>query len=150
MKRRHRSFLLVALLLMFCFSCSYLHADYGKTYPYGTKIKYLDNGVKKLPDFSIQFLGSISSPSTDCPTDCAEYDFEVVKGAERKGFTWRRQRNDIEPWHFEIGGEEYVLEVGGSRVETFPEKARMGWHEMIVWKKAEYERRPREKGMGDE
>ena len=136
---RLRTLLFFALVISSGWSCSCVGGASDDTYQYGGRIKYLDNQTKKLPDFSIRFLGSISDSSPECPTDCTEYDFEIIRGPEQRDISWSRKINDLEPKYFEIGGKNYVLELGNTLVDS-PEEE-MSWDKLIIWEKNDYEKK---------
>ena len=115
--------------------------DSGRSHPYGEKIDYLDGKVKQLPDFVIRFLGERRVASSKYPRAITVYDFEVSKGGEKKTISWSSGTGDIGPTFFEVGGQSFVLELEASDVY----KGMMKQGEMIVWRRAEYERKLKEK-----
>lgn len=109
----------------------------NQTMNYGEQISYTSGNELRFPDFSIKFLGRRDekiSKDILLPLTMTFYDFEVSKGDTAKKISWSSGTGDIGPSFFEIGGDEYVLEMSHSDVLKKIEEGRL-----VVWKKSVYE-----------
>ena len=128
--------LLLMITLLLTTACAFLNQQTGRAYQYGKKIDYSDQEVKKLPDISIRFLEKRREASPVFPRGFTYYDFEVMKGEEKKKISWSSGTGVIGPTYFEIAGEEYVLELAASKAHRgFMEEG-----EMVIWRKEEYDK----------
>lgn len=128
--------LLMIILCLFTHACVYVDQHSRGIYEYGKKIDYSDHAVKKLHDISIRFLQTRHEASSVFPRGFIYYDFEVMKGDEKKKISWSSGTGAIGPTYFEIGSAKYVLELAASKAQS----GFMKEGEMVIWREEEYEK----------
>lgn len=103
---------------------------------YGVKTRFQKGKTLAFPDCELVFTGTRQVTSDAYPRGFLNYDFTAHSGGKLKDISWSAGTGLIAPRFFGIDGKEYVLELKGSA-------AFKGWmkeDELILWKKADYEK----------
>lgn len=137
--------LIIVLIFFLCLSiCNFNGAADNKMHKYGEKVLYSNGKELKFPDFLIRFAGKREeniSKDRVSPLKMTFYDFEVTKDEAKEKVSWSSGTGDIAPAFFEIGGADYVLELGQSDII----KGSLGEGNLVIWKKADYEQELKKK-----
>lgn len=103
---------------------------------YGVKTRFQKGKPLAFPDCELVFTGTRQVASGAYPRGFLNYDFKAHSGGKSKDVSWSAGTGLIAPRSFSLNGKEYVLELKGSA-------AFKGWmkeDELILWKKADYEK----------
>ncbi len=97
---------------------------------YGAKVYYTLNQPLVFPDVTLEFIGARKvSASPQFPRDFTFYDFKVSQGSQTQTISWSAGTGDIGPTSFEIGGQNYLLELAMS-----DKLGALAEDELVLWK----------------
>lgn len=106
---------------------------------YGVKTRFQKGKPLAFPDCELVFTGTRQVSSDVYPRGFLHYDFQARSGGKTKNVSWSAGTGLIVPQFFKLNGKEYVLELKGSAGI----KGGMKEDELVLWKKADYEKNKR-------
>ena len=96
---------------------------------YGVKVRYTQNQPLAFPDLTLEFVGQRKvDASPNFPRGFTYYDFKVSQGDRMQTISWSAGTGDIGPTLFEVGGQNYWLELSMS-----DKLGRLAEDELVLW-----------------
>ena len=131
LKRFFRSISLVSgctLLLINLSGCQ--NASSQSPPAYGTKVTFGAGRPLMFPDVTLEFVGQRwVDTSPNYPRGFTYYDFKVRQGDQEQTISWSAGTGDIGPTSFEVGGQDYLLELAMS-----DKLGSLAENELVLWK----------------